>query len=722
MPSGKQALLAALLLHTVLAAPLTHASNVEALYREALELRESGDAAAALSRFETVVRAAPEHRNATLALVYLLTDSARFDEAQLLAAGWTQRNPQDAGGWLAAAYAWRHGGDAGRALNAYQHAGDLEPTNTDARVGKILMLRATGAAQPALLLALRHPTGLPAGLLDELRQDVAAYLIRMARDASGTPAERAARLTEAERLLGAIEEPTPGVQADRVALFEARGAYAQAAARFDEWFPAAAAAPAWGTYAAASSLLALQRPLQALTLFETLLRADPRDVQAQRGRFHALSDLGRFEEAQVVADGLAAFLRRSGDVDAARDAHVLRAYARAWGGQLLAARTILEDEIAADPTSAKLNAALGWVLAWSELPAAAQTHFDAALTLDAQYLDARIGQVALLQHQDDVTQAAQALAELEGALGSESAALARLTQDQQRLAAPWVWARAATELERDADSRTFELEAGSAPMGAHNVQLQAGIARRAYEGPSGVWAETRTRAGVQFGTDRSRLRLSAHRLSETSETGFRLAWDGQLAPDWKAAARLTTHDDAVAVGARLARVSATSSAAELTWRADARRAAWASVGHQRFSDDNAVTSLSAGVRWLQELGAPRTVRWSVSTGVSAARTDAVPYFSPRAAWWLQVQPEFATSVRVGAEETTAVRWTLEPLVGLYGQRGFGFKPYLGLAAGLSWDFSKTASLGLHASSVRRPYDGQYELQHALALTLFLRLP
>jgi tetratricopeptide (TPR) repeat protein len=697
-----------------------HAVTVEALYRQALELRESGESLAALERLEAAARQAPEHRGIALARIYLLTDATHFSPAQALAQQWVEHHPMDAGGWLASAYAWRHGGDAARALDAYQRAATLEPSNADAWVGQVLMLRATGAVWPALELASERRAKLPPGTMDALHQDAAAQLIRMARNAAGAANERKAQLARAEQLLDAIAEPSAGVRADRITLLETRGDYEQALARFDEWFSDLASAPRWATHAAASSALALNKPARALALFDALLHSDPRDTAAQRGRFHALADLGRYEDAQQVADGLAAFLHRSGEVGAARDAQVLRAYARAWAGQLDSARQILEDALATNTTSAQLNAALGWVLAWSELPQAAQTRFAAALALEPDYLEARIGEVALLQQQEDVAQAANKLAALQEAVGAENTALVRLVRPQEVLSSPWVWASITSEREHNADSRTLELEAGSAPIGAHNLQLQAGVAQRHYDGRFGELTESRVRVGVQLGDAASRVRLAAHHIPRSATTGFRLGWDGELSTNFNGSVKLTTKDDEVAAGARLSDITATALETSLQWRENTRRSAWANTRLARLSDANRAATVSGGVRLVQEFVGTR-LQWNASAGATRNALQDVPYFSPRKAWWVELEPALTGSIHPGAGGTL-LRWELRPLLGAYAQQGFGIKPYAGLTLGLKVDLNPRVSLGFQVSSMRRPYDGAYETQHRVGATLFVRLP
>jgi len=692
----------------------------EDLYTQAQRQSQAGDARAALASLERLRAEQPAHRDAALLQVYLLADTQAFEAAGARAERLVRERPDDAGAWLAAAYAWRHGGDAARALGAYQRAAELEPTNHDARIGQVLMLRATGAAEQALALALQTPGELPAGVLDGLRQDAAAYLIRDARDAPGTPAERSARFERAETLLRSIANPGPGVQADLVALAAARGEPARALAQYDAAFEAQTA-PRWATQAAASSCLALRQPARALQMFEALLAADPRDAAAQRGRFYALADLGRFEDAQQSADGLAGYLARAGDVAGARSAQVLRAYARAWAGEYASGRRILDDALRQAPQDNELQAALARVLAWAQLPAQARAQFERVLAADPEHADARTGLAALAQQTEDLAESRQRVNELVAALGETESSVRELVRAQRALEGPWVWSEWRNTTERGADMQGLQLEAGSGVLGAHNLRLLAGVARNRYAGSAGTFAETRSSVGMQAGTHASGVRVRVHRFSRDARTAAEVAWSGDVTPAWRLEARLATGSDAVAAAARLAGVSATTFGLDVRYRADVAWQAWGSAQYSHLSDGNVATQASAGGSRTWDAGGGRRWELAASAGAGRARADPVAYFNPRQSWWVEVQPAAAGQSRV-SHGTQSMSWRAGPLAGLYGQYGQRVLPYLGASAELSWDVHRAVSLGLNASSVRRPYDGVYVVQHSLALSVFARLP
>jgi hypothetical protein len=710
----------ALAVSLALVAPgATRAADID-LYAQARERANAGQAPAALVALEAFRRAQPQHREAALLQLYLLTDAQRFETAREAAQALVQARPRDAGAWLAAAYAWRHAGDPARALGAYQRAGALEPNNRDAQLGQVLMLRAIGASERALALAEATSAGQDAALLDGLRQDVAAQLIRTARDAPATPAERAERLARAERLLATIRNPGAGVRADQLELDSVRGAHAAVLARYDAQFEPASA-PHWATRTAAASALAVHQPARALALYEALLAANPRDAAAQRGRFHALADLGRFEEAQASADGLADYLARAGELDAARSAQVLRAYARAWAGQYDAAQRILVQALARTPQDNELRSALAHVLAWAELPAQARQQFERVLADDPEQLDARTGMVALAQQAEALAQAQVRIDALALELGEAHESVRTLRREQQGLRAPWVWAQWRSSLERDANAQDLQLEAGSTAWGAHNLRLLAGLAHQRYTGPAGELGDTRTSVGVQVGTDAAGRRARVHRLSHDGRTGVRLAWSGALGAAWRLELRASQGDDNVAAAARLAGVSATRVGVDLAYRSHPLWRAWGALERAWLSDGNATAGASVGAVRRWERAGARQWELAASAGVSQATLDAVPYFSPRRAGWLETQARVRAVTRV-AEGAQALTWRVGPLLGVFEQTGAALKPYAGADAALTWEATPALSLGLKASSVYRPYDGHYVWQHSLALTAFGRLP
>jgi tetratricopeptide (TPR) repeat protein len=716
-PFARSLALAALF---VLAAPGAARATDADLYAQARERANAGQAHAALTALEAFRRVQPQHREAALLQLYLLTDTQQFEAARDAARALVQARPQDAGAWLAAAYAWRHGGDPARALGAYQRAGALEPDNRDAQLGQVLMLRATGASERALALAETTSAPLEAALLDGLRQDVAAQLIRTARDAPATPAERAERLARAERLLAAIRTPGPGVLADQLELESVRGAHAAVLARYGAQFEPASA-PRWATRTAAASALALRQPARALALYEALLATDPRDTAAQQGRFHALADLGRFEEAQASADGLADYLARTGDAAAARSAQVLRAYARAWAGQYEAAQRILDQALARTPQDNELRSALAHVLAWAEMPVQARVQFERVLAEDPEHLDARTGMVALAQQAEALARAQTHIDALALELGETHESVRALRREQRALRAPWVWAQWRSSLERGADAQGLQMEAGSTAWGTHNLRLLAGLAYQRYAGPAGELVDTRTSVGVQAGTEAAGLRARVHRLSHDGRVGARLAWSGALDAAWQLELRASRGDDDVAAAARLAGVSATRVGVDLAYRPQLLWRAWGALERGWLSDGNATTNVSVGAarRW-ESVGA-RQWELAGSAGLSQAALDTVPYFSPRRAGWLETQVRVRGMTRV-AEGTQTLTWRVGPLLGLFSQTDVALKPYAGADATLTWEATPTLSLGLKASSVYRPYDGQYVWQHSLTLSAFGRLP
>lgn len=696
------------------------AQPLDALYAQARKSADAGERHAALATLETLRRSAPEHREAALLQLYLLTDTQQFERASQQAVALTKRRPHDAGAWLAAAYVWRHGADFARALGAYQRAGALEPGNRDALLGQVLVLRATSAPERALALAQSTAALVDAPLLDGLRQDVAAQLIRSARDTPGTPAERAERLARAERLLADIASPDAGVRADQLVLESVRGAHATVLARYEAQFEPASA-PARATQAAAEAAAALRQPTRALALYETLLRADPRDTSAQRGRFYALADLGRYEEAQACADGLADYLARSGEVTGARSAQVLRAYARAWARQYETARRILERALERTPQDNELRAALGRVLAWGERPQAARAELERVLADDPQHLEARVALVGLAQQAESPALAQPGIDALAQELGEAHDALQALAREQRALLAPWVWAQWRTSLEHGADAHFAQLEAGSVPFGAHSLRVLAGLAQQRYSGPAGALAETRTSVGLQAGSQASGLRARVHRLSRDARTGGELVWSGALAPAWRLRVRASLNDDEVAAAARLAGVSAKRAGVELAWRPQSHWRAWGSLERSWLSDGNTGAAVSAGAARRFELAGARQWELAGSAGLSQAGLDTGPYFSPRRARWAEAQLRALGTLRL-ADGAHALNWQAGPLIGAFGQTGFASRAYAGAEAALAWEPTPTLSFTLKANAVRRPYDGHYVRQHGLTLGVFGRLP
>lgn len=704
-------------------ASLAHAANDPPGSRQlqaAQAQAERGDRASALKLLAQALATNPQLRSARLLQLYLLTDSARFDEGRAAAEQITSLYPKDAGAWLAAAYAFRHGGDVTRALVAYRTAAQLEPGNSDAFLGQVLMLSQAGAVDAALQLAQSRPQQVPTEVMNQLKQDQAAVLLRMAR-AGGSLAERKGRIDRAMDLLGQIDQRSAGVRADQLVAMHLQGQHAQVVAAYDRDFDVQSA-PFWATDTAAASLMELGQPARAKALFEALLQKNPNNFDWQAGLFYALSDLGEFAQARTLADRMVEQSAAGAPTaDRIEDALVLQIFSRAWAGDTKGALFLGEAASRRFPESAQILDANAWVRLWAGDRAGARLAFEHLLRKHPGHFDGQLGLIALDQGQERLPEANRKLEQLIETTGEIVPRLSRAQRTQRELEGAWVWAQASFVREQLARGHRLDLEAASPLLGGRNVRVLGSVTHMGNERAGTSLNQTYVGAGVMLGDADSRVTIKAHTpVLGSGHTGASLGWSGTVTDRVSAQARISKNDLDLPVTARAAGVRGDSAEAGVTWQG-AGVAAGSNLKLTKFSDDNRSTSLSAWGRQDFALTPGLTLQGMARLGVSQSSKQNVAYFSPRAAWWAEIEPKFNLLSRV-QEGTSSVRWWAAPVAGLFGQEAHGIKPYGGVGLGMAYEVSRTTSVSVQASTTRRPYDGKYETRHEASANVFMRLP
>jgi biofilm PGA synthesis protein PgaA len=279
-----------------------------ALMAAARAARNTRDYRAAEALLALGARRFPAQRDFRTLRALVLIDMDRRAEAEAELERLGRAAPRDAEVWLARAYLAEAGGDAFRALQAYQRALDVAPGNRTALRGRILALADLGAPTQAKALAEASPDLLDDGERQRVAGARAAAWVRYGHLPVADPARRfdatdkALALLEAQRA-GLTGESLRRNRYDTLVALRDRGRMAEAIALYEMLVAEGAEPPAYARSAAAAYLYE-RRPEEGLALYESVLAENPRDFDARFGRFYALVDLERHRDAYAEVDAI----------------------------------------------------------------------------------------------------------------------------------------------------------------------------------------------------------------------------------------------------------------------------------------------------------------------------------------------------------------------------------------------------------------------------------
>lgn len=282
----------------------------------------------------------PSDATWTKLLGLILADQRKTEEARSVLEPLAATSPDDAEVWLALGYAALRGNNRAGAVRAYKEALRLQPENREA-------MKAMAAA-----LAAQERTSL------EIRADQAAKLIRQGRDLKPRDPRRPFEVTDKAiaRLNQLLAEVRASSNPDKGLIIRLRRDRALALRNQERWIDAVHAVealradgdaiPPYVREAEADSLLALRRPKEARRGYEEVLRAHPGLPNAQIGRFFALVEEEKFEEAFE-------------QIDQVTGAEALRARARSFADMHDAAWEMMLPLVERSPADAELRWVLG---------------------------------------------------------------------------------------------------------------------------------------------------------------------------------------------------------------------------------------------------------------------------------------------------------------------------------------------------------------------------
>jgi biofilm PGA synthesis protein PgaA len=461
--------------------------------------------------------------------------------------------------------------------------------------------------------------------------------------------------------------------------------------------------------AAADALLDARRPTEALALYDAVLHAAPDDFDAGLGRFYALVEAERLDEAAAHADRLAAatptWLQPNRPNPDAVTARTGAALARLYGDRLGEAETrvrALRDEL-------PFNAGVREALASTELargrPRLADEEFRRALAVDPGSAGLRAQRVETLLA---VNAFGEANAQLNDAVG--------LRADDPRV-------RRAADLWSVHTLRQLEVAAGygrssgGAPTGTEDWRLDARLYSQPLRERWRVFAQTsRSQADFEDGAVRwhregvgaeYRMRdlraVAAVTGGSSDRTGVYGAGEWSPSDAWSLGLQGSTVSSNVPMQAWRAGVRASEVAATGRYAWHESRQVYGGLTSFAFSDGN--DRLIADVAWFERWTSTPRLRVETVLGLATSTNSETgrPYFNPDrdATATLQLAAEWLT----WRAYERAFRQRLAGTAGSYWQDGFGSGRVLGILYEHVWELDRRLALRYGLGRTLRPYDG-----------------
>lgn len=325
-------------------------------------------------------------------LALILIDSGKPKEAIELLEPLLKNTPEDGEGWLARGYAASRAGDRFGALRAYGQAMALLPENREAPQAMARLMRELGAPYAAASLLGEVPLSIEAqqaGLMvrwggtifpdDPARRfdDIDKALVRL---------DQLIRKAKAE----SVDDVLLALRRDQIVALRMRERWADTVKAAEELRSQGKVLPAYVMLAEADSLLALQRPSEALAIYLEILKTDPKSRNARIGAFYAQVETEDFKAAFHMIDTLASentpkirmpnqrFIEPNYDW---LDAQVLMAQSRSYADMQAEAWKRLLPLAQGAPVLGYLRSALGAVAAARGWPHLAEEEIQIASSL-----------------------------------------------------------------------------------------------------------------------------------------------------------------------------------------------------------------------------------------------------------------------------------------------------------------------------------------------------
>lgn len=701
--------------------------------RAAREENLQDEAARYYARASAQDPANPEYK---IGRIYALTDAGQGETA--CKAGWALVREQAKlpAGWEVLGYALRSAGHHAEALLAYTELLALQPNNREGLKGRILALNKVGASHLAVAYLDKAPGLFSADDERRIRYDRAVQRLHWDRAETRL---RELDFANTDPALGSMERLTDGTawmqeagyRGDRIVATVQRKLHAEAIAEFEAWnAQPGAVIPLYVKQSMTDAYQSTRQPEKALSLFDELVAAWPRDMEIALGRFYALVDLERHDEAMAYIDHLVDStpvwthdetpgMRQPNDDYL--DLRIAQGLERAYADKLADAEPLL-DVLRKDLAPASLDArsALATVYLWRGWPDAAEEEWELVRADEPTHRGSRIGLSAVYAERGE-WERAHAL--LEG-LRAEGYRDREMRENLARRAVH--------------DLRELNVEAGwglGGVGGGRDFFLDAKL----YSRPIGerwrifghdreLWANTRYDGRVHtawrgVGAEYTARDLRLEGELFTVSPGFSgpyLRLDGRrrLSDHWSVFGGYTGFDvdtaaQALANGIRLATLSG-----GVEWRHSELRTLTATARAGRFSDDNRRLGLDLSWTELLHVDHRNRLYGTAHLGVGSNSRTNTPYYNPSRASeaGLALTWEHLQFRRFEHEMWHRISIDL----GRLNEAHFGSSPMSSIEYGQRWRYNLRTAFEWGIAFSRRSYDGILENRSALFARLNVR--
>lgn len=609
---------------------------LKVLFRSALALEDEAKA----ERFHDLITMNSGLDNdSSLQLIQLYLKHGKSDKALALSRDLLERFPQRPEVLNLMGYVLRSTGHPTEALIVYQEILRLFPDNREAPKAITMILAELGGADESLRTRERYSVSMSTDELLGLETDRAAQFIRWSPGDRNTPTERFKSVDQAIAILTAAQERALTLKAsaatlarirgDLVVAYHARNLWKQAVAEYELLVASGEAVPEYVGLSAGLSYGKLSRYAESESILRVLAQRNSDSYEIHLPWFYALSDLERYDEAQVVIDALVARLAqadRSNPVKASAytTALVAQGMLPAYRQQFADADHKLDAVLGDAPNSQEGVEAVGSLSMWRGHPRTAEDFFRIVLAEEPERVESRIGLANARMDRGDAAFFRQTVDELGPAYPEQRdvrEAQRRLELHDRRYVIGSFTLGGDQYSIQGNRTREFDFKAYSAPFSndrwralAHYRSFWSGpvVATSAESGSAGLkYAATDWTAEVEAGSA-GYARLEASR-------GFSDYWSGDLALEKNVFFRQAR---AVETG-----VTADQASLDLRWRQDATRDVSGGYRATRFSDDRrAEAYVAASQRFLVDFN--RRLTASVRLSGQRNSNPDVAFFAP----------------------------------------------------------------------------------------------
>ncbi|HYQ22135.1 poly-beta-1,6 N-acetyl-D-glucosamine export porin PgaA [Stenotrophomonas sp.] len=565
----------------------------------------------------------------------------------------------------------------------------------------------------------------------------ADYLARRVNWSLAYSKEEDRRLDEAEAALAEMDrypqrdglqhDGMPVTQAplririDRLVLLNRLGRHAQLLAETEQLQQQGHALPDYVLPALGDSLMALQRPTEAIGPLSTAVANDPSRSASRSQLAYAYLES---EQAERAIDHLQAWQkdaptwRRGGGAEpyanwARHEADLNLALIRAYSGDLPAAQHALEARVAIGPANSGLQTALGSVYQMRGWPRRGLERQQMAQTLDPRDVAPRLGMhEAYVQLQRD---------DLARPLHD---ALLQQYPDQpgvKRMDRDWR-AHRGWRLQAQAEGGRSSGGGGSSPLGSDDLQYRTEVASPVFDDRWRVFAFLDRRAvnfqqqridplwtgaGLRYRFEQADAEAAVvHANDGIGGTGLRAGFGWQFDDHWHASVVAARNDPDASMQARVAGISADSIGVNADYTRD-ERSRWSMAASRfRYDDGNRRDSLSLAAEQRLLTRSRLLVDGLGSLYTSRGSDDDAPYFNPSRDRSMEIGLRVDQLLWRRYEHHLRHRLTVS--VGNYWQHGFGDAFVPTLAYRHEWQFGPGRVLEYGVSWSRPVYDGRRE--------------